>query len=100
MSTAILSSLLKRRTVRSQNFFFRSALSGVISFPFVHVVNVESSIGIRIGECTDLSFDCLRLLAPGQWALHAPLGKLNTERVVPIDDSSASWYIVCASSGF
>jgi len=42
--------------------------------------------GIRIGECADLSFDCLRLLAPGQWALHVPLGKLNTERVVPIDD--------------
>ena len=43
--------------------------------------------GIRIGECVDLSFDCLRALAPGQWALHVPLGKLNTERVVPIDDS-------------
>jgi site-specific recombinase XerD len=43
--------------------------------------------GIRIGECVDLSFDCLRLLAPGRWALHVPLGKLNTDRVVPIDDS-------------
>ena len=43
--------------------------------------------GIRIGECVDLSFDCLCSLAPGQWALHVPLGKLNTERVVPIDDS-------------
>jgi integrase len=43
--------------------------------------------GIRIGECVDLSFDCLRLLAPGLWALHVPLGKLNTERLVPIDDS-------------
>ena len=43
--------------------------------------------GVRIGECADLSFDCLRLLAHGQWALHVPLGKLNTERVVPIDDS-------------
>jgi integrase len=43
--------------------------------------------GMRIGECADLSFDCLRILAPGQWALHVPLGKLNTERVVPIDDS-------------
>ena len=26
-------------------------------------------------------------LAPGLWALHVPLGKLNTERLVPIDDS-------------
>ncbi|PYU07270.1 MAG: hypothetical protein DMG34_04285 [Acidobacteria bacterium] len=43
--------------------------------------------GMRIGECVDLSFDCLRLLAPGQWALHVPLGKLHTERLVPVDDS-------------
>ena len=43
--------------------------------------------GIRIGECVDLAFDCLRSLAPGLWALHVPLGKLNTERLVPIDDS-------------
>lgn len=43
--------------------------------------------GIRIGECVDLSFDCLRVIGPGQWALHVPLGKLNTERLVPIDDS-------------
>src|SRR5450759_2124097 len=46
-----------------------------------------SHTGMRIGECVDLSFDCLRLLAPGQWALHVPLGKLHTERLVPIDDS-------------
>ena len=42
--------------------------------------------GIRIGECVDLSLDCLRPIAPGQWALHVPLGKLHTERLVPIDD--------------
>jgi site-specific recombinase XerD len=43
--------------------------------------------GIRIGECVDLPLDCLRSLGPGQWALHVPLGKLYTERLVPIDDS-------------
>jgi site-specific recombinase XerD len=43
--------------------------------------------GMRIGECVDLSFDCLRPLALGQWALHVPLGKLHTERLVPVDDS-------------
>jgi integrase len=42
--------------------------------------------GMRIGECVDLSYDCLRPLAPGQWALHVPLGKLKTERLVPLDD--------------
>ena len=42
--------------------------------------------GIRIGECADLSLDCLRPIAPGQWALHVPLGKLHTERLVPVVD--------------
>ena len=41
--------------------------------------------GIRIGECIDLKLDCLRQLAPDQWALHVPLGKLHTERLVPAD---------------
>ena len=41
--------------------------------------------GIRIGECLDLPLDCLRQLAPHQWALHVPLGKLHNERLVPAD---------------
>jgi integrase len=41
--------------------------------------------GMRIGECVDLSFDCLRTTAPDQWAIHVPLGKLKTERLVPVD---------------
>jgi site-specific recombinase XerD len=41
--------------------------------------------GMRISECVDLSFDCLRLVGPGQWAIHVPLGKLKTERLVPVD---------------
>jgi site-specific recombinase XerD len=43
--------------------------------------------GIRLGECVDLAFDCLRQPAPGQWALHVPVGKLYTERLVPVDES-------------
>jgi len=42
--------------------------------------------GIRIGECIHLAADCLRLLGQNQWALHVPLGKLYTERFVPVDD--------------
>jgi site-specific recombinase XerD len=42
--------------------------------------------GIRIGECIDLALDCLRQVGPDQWALHVPLGKLHTERLVPADD--------------
>jgi site-specific recombinase XerD len=41
--------------------------------------------GIRIGECIDLPADCLRQLGPDHWALHVPLGKLHTERMVPAD---------------
>ena len=41
--------------------------------------------GMRIGECADLSFDCLRLVGPQDWAIHVPLGKLKTERMVPVD---------------
>jgi integrase len=41
--------------------------------------------GMRIGECADLSFDCLHSTGPHQWAIHVPLGKLKTERMVPVD---------------
>lgn len=41
--------------------------------------------GMRIGECIDLSQDCLRSTGPNQWAIHVPLGKLQTERMVPVD---------------
>jgi site-specific recombinase XerD len=41
--------------------------------------------GMRIGECVDLSVDCLRPLGPDQCAIQVPLGKLKTERWVPVD---------------
>jgi hypothetical protein len=40
---------------------------------------------MRIGECADLRCDCLHALGPDQWAIHIPLGKLKTERMVPVD---------------
>ena len=40
---------------------------------------------MRIGECADLATDCLRCTGPNQWAIHVPLGKLKTERLVPVD---------------
>jgi integrase len=43
--------------------------------------------GMRIGECVNLSFDCLRTIGPGQWAIHVPIGKLKTERLVPVDST-------------
>ena len=44
--------------------------------------------GMRIGECADLSSDCLRSTQLNEWAIHVPLGKLKTERMVPIDASA------------
>ena len=41
--------------------------------------------GVRIGECADLAYDCLHNAGPDQWAIHVPLGKLKTERMVPVD---------------
>jgi site-specific recombinase XerD len=41
--------------------------------------------GMRIGECADLSYDCLHQVGPDRWAIHVPLGKLKTERMVPVD---------------
>ena len=46
--------------------------------------------GIRIGECIHLPIDCLRNVSDENqlWALHVPLGKLHTERMVPLDPES------------
>jgi len=41
--------------------------------------------GMRIGEAADLSFDCLHASGEGHWTIHVPLGKLKTERMVPVD---------------
>ena len=41
--------------------------------------------GMRIGEAVDLSFECLYASGKDQWAIHVPLGKLKTERIVPVD---------------
>jgi integrase len=46
---------------------------------------LQRHTGMRLGECFDLSLDCLRSIAPGQSGILVPLGKLKTERIVPID---------------
>jgi integrase len=65
-----------------QEFIHRNDLGGNAFLLIRH-------IGMRIGECADLSFDCLRSTGPDQWAVHVPLGKLRTERMVPVD----SWVV-------
>ena len=46
--------------------------------------------GMRIGECLQLTADSLRQLGQNQWAIRVPLGKLHTERWVPVDDDARS----------
>ena len=46
---------------------------------------LQRHTGMRIGECIDLAADCLHPVGPDQWAIHVPLGKLKTERLVPVD---------------
>lgn len=43
------------------------------------------AIGMRISECVDLPLDCLREIGLDQWAVHIPIGKMHTERLVPAD---------------
>jgi site-specific recombinase XerD len=44
--------------------------------------------GIRVGECMDLPLDCLQSVNEQQAALHVPLGKLHSERWVPVDEET------------
>lgn len=48
------------------------------------------SVGLRIGELLDLELDCVHEIPRhGAW-LKVPLGKLDTERMVPLDDETVA----------
>lgn len=62
---------------------------------------LQRSCGLRIGELLDLELDCLHELpGDGSW-LKVPLGKLATERMVPLDDETVALVdrIVATRSG-
>lgn len=44
--------------------------------------------GIRIGELWSLPLDCVRQDHLGNWSLKVPLGKLDSERLVPINTNT------------
>jgi integrase len=49
---------------------------------------LQRACGLRIGELLDLEMDCVHEV-PGQGAwLKVPLGKLDTERMVPLDEEA------------
>ena len=53
-----------------------------------HALRLIRTTGIRVGECLDLPFDCLQQVSGQQAALRVPLGKLHSERWVPVDDQT------------
>lgn len=51
---------------------------------------LQRATGMRIGELVDLELDCVHEI-PGQGAwLKVPLGKLDTERMVPLDEETVA----------
>lgn len=44
--------------------------------------------GMRIGELMNLRFDCLEKISDGEYVLHVPLGKLHSERIIPVDSET------------
>jgi len=46
---------------------------------------LQRGTGLRIGELADLSDDCLHHIAGDHWAIRVPVGKLHSERWVPVD---------------
>ncbi|HXY11270.1 MAG TPA: site-specific integrase [Terriglobales bacterium] len=53
-----------------------------------NALRLMRATGIRIGECIALPIDCLQSVNEKQVALHVPLGKLHSERLVPVDEET------------
>jgi len=52
------------------------------------VLLLARATGLRIGELLDLELDCVHEVPGNESWLKVPLGKLDTERMVPLDDES------------
>jgi site-specific recombinase XerD len=48
--------------------------------------------GLRAQELLDLEIDSLSRLPRGQWSLRVPLGKLHSERVIPVDAETTTLF--------
>ncbi|MGF7237834.1 MAG: tyrosine-type recombinase/integrase [Frankia sp.] len=49
---------------------------------------LQRACGLRIGELLDLELDCVHEVPAQGWWLKVPLGKLDTERMVPLDEET------------
>lgn len=54
----------------------------------VNALRLMRATGIRISECIHLPLDCLQHISEQQVALRVPLGKLHSERFVPVDEET------------
>ena len=66
---------LQKRLQRSNNPLHKALL-------------LKRKAGLRISELIGLGFDCIRIDYQGRQFLKVPLGKLNSERLVPLDDAT------------
>jgi len=64
---------LLQETLKSTNTLFSQALF------------LLRKTGMRIGELRDLELNCLQKLSDGGYVLHVPIGKLHTQRIIPVD---------------
>jgi site-specific recombinase XerD len=65
-----------QKTLKSKNTLFSQALF------------ILRKTGMRIGELIDLELNCLEKSDDGQYVLHVPLGKLHTQRIIPVDSET------------
>jgi site-specific recombinase XerD len=54
----------------------------------VNALRLMRATGVRISECIHLPLDCLQQIGEQRVALHVPLGKLHSERLVPVDEET------------
>jgi site-specific recombinase XerD len=86
--TARLPHALPRYLPADQERAVLGALEGSTNRLYADALLLMRATGVRIGELVDLELDCVHEV-PGQGAwLKVPLGKLLTERMVPIDDET------------
>lgn len=53
--------------------------------------------GMRAGEVLSLSYDCLQQIGNGNFSLKVPAGKLNKERMIPIDTDTRELVVALKS---
>jgi integrase len=55
-------------------------------------LRLTRATGMRIGECIDLTVNSLEHIAGDDWALHVPVGKLHSERCIPVDTDARATF--------